>query len=61
MPKSSEQRDVSPFHSMRSDEESHVFTYFTVVSLISIAAYVGYHNKQKVSEYLIYYLIGKVL
>ncbi|XP_076238501.1 uncharacterized protein LOC143181783 isoform X2 [Calliopsis andreniformis] len=49
MPEPSEQRDImSRFHNMRSDEESHFFTYFTVVSLISIAAYIGYHNKQKI-------------
>ncbi|XP_017759438.1 PREDICTED: uncharacterized protein LOC108550250 isoform X2 [Eufriesea mexicana] len=49
IPKPSEQRDIiSHYHSIRTDEESHFFTYFTAVSLISIAAYIGYHNKQKI-------------
>lgn len=49
MPEPSEQRDsISPYHSMRTDDESHFFTYFTIVSLISVAAYIGYHNKQKI-------------
>ncbi|KZC09426.1 PREDICTED: trans-Golgi network integral membrane protein 1-like [Dufourea novaeangliae] len=49
MPEPSEQRDIiPPYHSLRSDEESHFFTYFTIVSLISIAAYIGYYNKQKI-------------
>lgn len=44
-----EQRNIIPrYHSTRSGERSHFFTYFTVFSLISIAAYVGYHNKQKI-------------
>ncbi|CAD1469579.1 unnamed protein product, partial [Heterotrigona itama] len=48
IPEPSEQRDIIPHYSIRTDEESHFFTYFTVVSLISIAAYIGYHNKQKI-------------
>nr|XP_034171780.1 trans-Golgi network integral membrane protein 1-like isoform X1 [Osmia lignaria] len=49
IPEPSEQRDIiSHYHSRRSDEESHFFTYFTLVFLISIAAYIGYHNKQKI-------------
>lgn len=48
IPEPSEQRDIIPHYSIRTDEESHFFTYFTVVSLISVAAYIGYHNKQKI-------------
>lgn len=45
----SEQRNVmSSYNNIRAEEESHFFTYFTVISLISIAAYIGYHNKQKI-------------
>lgn len=49
MPEPSEQREVIPqYHSIRPEEESHFFTYFTVISLVCIAGYIGYHNKQKV-------------
>ncbi|XP_017882307.1 trans-Golgi network integral membrane protein TGN38-like isoform X2 [Ceratina calcarata] len=49
VPEPSEQRDfTSRYHSIRTDDESHFFTYFTIVSLLSVAAYVGYHNKQKI-------------
>ncbi|XP_078036656.1 uncharacterized protein LOC144469848 [Augochlora pura] len=43
-----EKDNISSFRAMRTDEESHFFTYFTVLSLISIAAYIGYYNKQKI-------------
>ncbi|XP_043259108.1 uncharacterized protein LOC122401194 isoform X2 [Colletes gigas] len=43
-----EQRDTISHRIIRPDEESHIFTYFTVITLISIAAYIGYHNKQKI-------------
>ncbi|XP_071859982.1 uncharacterized protein isoform X1 [Bombus fervidus] len=44
-----EQRNVmSSYNNIRADEESHFFAYFSVISLISIAAYIGYHNKQKI-------------
>ena len=36
------------FHSIRPDDESHFITYFTIISMVSIAAYIGYHNKQKI-------------
>ncbi|XP_076749185.1 uncharacterized protein LOC143422438 [Xylocopa sonorina] len=48
VPEPSEQDIVPHYHSIRTDEESHFFTYFTVISLISIATYIGYHNKQKI-------------
>lgn len=49
MPEPSEQRDIIlHYPSMRSEEESHFFTYFTIISLVCIAAYMGYHNKQKI-------------
>lgn len=57
IPEPSEQRDIIPHYSIRTDEESHFFTYFTVVSLISVAAYIGYHNKQKVNDYFVYFLL----
>ncbi|XP_033334084.2 uncharacterized protein LOC117224951 [Megalopta genalis] len=43
-----EKDNMSSFRTMRTDEESHFFTYFTILSLISIAAYIGYYNKQKI-------------
>ncbi|XP_003397608.1 trans-Golgi network integral membrane protein 1 isoform X2 [Bombus terrestris] len=44
-----EQRNVmSSYNNIRLDDESHYFTYFSVLSLISIAAYIGYYNKQKI-------------
>ncbi|XP_003704848.1 uncharacterized protein LOC100880155 [Megachile rotundata] len=48
MPEPEQRNIISRYHSIRSGERSHFFTYFTVFSLISIAAYVGYHNKQKI-------------
>ncbi|XP_076683199.1 uncharacterized protein LOC143376594 [Andrena cerasifolii] len=39
---------TSSFHSIRPDDESHFITYFTIISMVSIAAYIGYHNKQKI-------------
>ncbi|CAK9821369.1 Trans-Golgi network integral membrane protein TGN38 [Anthophora retusa] len=48
IPDPSEQRETSHIHNIASEEDSHFFTYFTVVSIIFIAAYVGYHNKQKI-------------
>ena len=38
--------------SMRNEDDSHFFGYFTVVGLVCIAGYVGYHNKQKVTIFL---------
>lgn len=46
MHKSTEEK-VSSFHTMRADDESHFFTYFTVLSMICIIAYTGYYNKHK--------------
>lgn len=52
-----EQKNVmSSYNNIRTDEESHFITYFSVVSLISIAAYIGYHNKQKVCNNFMIYL-----
>ena len=39
---------TASFHGIRPDDESHFITYFTIISVVSIAAYIGYHNKQKI-------------
>ena len=39
---------TSSFRTIRPDDESHFITYFTIISVVSIAAYIGYHNKQKI-------------
>ncbi|XP_012288928.1 trans-Golgi network integral membrane protein 1-like [Orussus abietinus] len=44
----SEQREILPFHTMRVEEDSHFFAYFTVISVLCICGYIGYHNKQKI-------------
>lgn len=36
-------------YSMRTEDDSHFFTYFTVITLACLAGYIGYHNKQKVN------------
>ncbi|GAB1862284.1 Trans-Golgi network integral membrane protein 2 [Camponotus japonicus] len=33
---------------IRTEDDSHLFTYFTVVTVACIAGYIGYHNKQKI-------------
>ncbi|XP_043279553.1 trans-Golgi network integral membrane protein 2-like isoform X2 [Venturia canescens] len=33
---------------IQDDDDSHFFGYFTVIGVICIAGYVGYHNKQKI-------------
>lgn len=39
---------------LREDDDSHFFGYFTVIGVICLAGYVGYHNKQKVrSAYIV--------
>lgn len=37
------------YPNIRTEDDSHFFTYFTVVTVACIAGYIGYHNKQKVS------------
>ncbi|XP_066591205.1 trans-Golgi network integral membrane protein TGN38-like isoform X2 [Prorops nasuta] len=32
---------------LKGEEESHFYTYLTVISVICVAGYFGYHNKQK--------------
>lgn len=39
---------IRNYTNINADEESHFLTYFSIISLISIAAYIGYHNKQKI-------------
>ncbi|KAK2583255.1 hypothetical protein KPH14_009268 [Odynerus spinipes] len=46
IPEISGQRES--FRVIKNDEESHFFTYFTIISLGFIAGYIGYHNKQKI-------------
>lgn len=37
------------YPNIRTEDDSHFFTYFTVIIVACIAGYIGYHNKQKVS------------
>lgn len=46
---------LTEYSTMRTEDDSHFFTYFTVIILACLAGYIGYHNKQKVS--LIYALL----
>lgn len=43
----------------KEEEESHFFTYFSLVSLLCIGMYVGYHNKQKVEASISVEIISK--
>jgi hypothetical protein len=43
----SEQKDRLQYSNARIEDESHFFTYFTVITVACIAGYIGYHNKQK--------------
>ncbi|KYN28216.1 Trans-Golgi network integral membrane protein 2 [Trachymyrmex cornetzi] len=36
------------YSTMRTEDDSHFFTYFTVITLACLAGYIGYHNKQKI-------------
>ncbi|CAL1686753.1 unnamed protein product [Lasius platythorax] len=36
------------YPNIRTEDDSHFFTYFTVVTVACIAGYIGYHNKQKI-------------
>lgn len=36
------------YSNMRVEDDSHFFTYFTVITLACLAGYIGYHNKQKI-------------
>lgn len=40
------QKDLQ-YSNARIEDESHFFTYFTVITVACIAGYIGYHNKQK--------------
>lgn len=42
-----QKHSTQQFPGLRSDD-SHFFTYFTVVTLACIVGYIGYHNKQKI-------------
>lgn len=56
IPEPSEQRDIIPHYSNRPYQETHFFAYLTLFSLISITAYIGYHNKQKVNfDHFLYF------
>ncbi|KYN07913.1 PREDICTED: trans-Golgi network integral membrane protein 1-like [Cyphomyrmex costatus] len=39
---------LTEYSTMRTEDDSHFFTYFTVVTLACLAGYIGYHNKQKI-------------
>ncbi|EZA52938.1 Trans-Golgi network integral membrane protein [Ooceraea biroi] len=41
------QKDNLQYSNTRIEDESHFFTYFTVITVACIAGYIGYHNKQK--------------
>ncbi|XP_050463142.1 trans-Golgi network integral membrane protein 1-like [Cataglyphis hispanica] len=36
------------YPNIRTEDDSHFFTYFTVIIVACIAGYIGYHNKQKI-------------
>ena len=40
---------LTEYSTMGTEDDSHFFTYFTVITLACLAGYIGYHNKQKVS------------
>lgn len=40
---------LTEYSNMRTEDDSHFFTYLTVITLTCLAGYIGYHNKQKVS------------
>lgn len=42
-----EQKNLQ-YPNIRTEDDSHFFTYFTVVTVACIAGYIGYHNKQKI-------------
>ncbi|XP_071651944.1 uncharacterized protein [Temnothorax longispinosus] len=39
---------LTEYSNMRTEDDSHFFTYFTVITLACLAGYIGYHNKQKI-------------
>ncbi|XP_012521355.1 trans-Golgi network integral membrane protein 1 [Monomorium pharaonis] len=39
---------ITEYSNMRTEDDSHFFTYFTVITLACLAGYIGYHNKQKI-------------
>ncbi|KAG5306935.1 TGON3 protein, partial [Acromyrmex insinuator] len=39
---------LTEYSTMRTEDDSHFFTYFTVITLACLAGYIGYHNKQKI-------------
>ncbi|XP_011704711.1 PREDICTED: trans-Golgi network integral membrane protein TGN38-like isoform X2 [Wasmannia auropunctata] len=39
---------LTEYSNMRTEDDSHFFTYFTVITLVCLAGYIGYHNKQKI-------------
>ncbi|KAL6262149.1 hypothetical protein P5V15_007246 [Pogonomyrmex californicus] len=39
---------LSEYSSIRTEDDSHFFTYLTIITLACLAGYVGYHNKQKI-------------
>jgi len=47
LPEISGQKDRLQYTNERIEDESHFFTYFTVITVACIAGYIGYHNKQK--------------
>lgn len=45
------------YPNIRTEDDSHFFTYFTVIIVACIAGYIGYHNKQKVSIFIHFYIV----
>jgi len=45
------------YSNIRTEDDSHFFTYFTVITLACLAGYIGYHNKQKVSLIFTFFFI----
>ncbi|XP_011497938.1 PREDICTED: trans-Golgi network integral membrane protein TGN38-like [Ceratosolen solmsi marchali] len=41
-------KSYPPLSVIKEEDESHFFTYFSIITLICIGLYIGYHNKQKI-------------
>lgn len=52
---------LTEYSNIRTEDDSHFFTYFTVITLACLAGYIGYHNKQKVNLTLYFYLTFMII
>ncbi|XP_015606002.1 trans-Golgi network integral membrane protein 2 isoform X2 [Cephus cinctus] len=54
LPKPSKIKDTLFLNpSIRTEDDSHFFTYFVVITFLCIGGYVGYHNKQKILAFVL--------